>query len=298
MTTPTAEVVLFDGREWYQWDFKALVPKNWTPESGVLILCAPPGGIANIPAIVEGKRGFTPTFVQGEITQLAADDETPMTISPRLVSPGTDTTPPVIAIDASLKQGADGNDGTMTILDATDLDRGEEDANLQDGYILQLKDDGEGGFTVTPVALKVGNMYWPTSINTLTNEDGLNPLCSIVIPAQSGGYRIMVDGQQEISPDGPDIKVDLVARLSGTGTGTGATDGNVIARGQGVAGGADQNLVLSPAPPVGSAPGFGEVTNGASRTVYINLEQVGSGTDTVDTISGRGFFSARVEPLP
>ena len=107
----------------------------------------------------------------------------------------------------------------------------------------------------------------------------------------------MVDGQQEISPDGPDIKVDLVARLGGTGTGTGATDGLVIARGQGVAGGADQNLVLSPAPPIASSPGFGEVSDGAARTIYIRLEQIGSGTDTVDTISGRGLFCARVETL-
>ena len=43
--------------------------------------------------------------------------------------------------------------------------------------------------------------------------------------------------------------------------------------------------------------GFGEVSDGAAKTVYVRLEQVGSGTDTFDAVSGRGFFGARVEPL-
>jgi hypothetical protein len=290
----TPEEIIVDGEEY--WQLKAIlrVKKHWRPEDGVMVAFAPPGGVANFPALAQGAPGLPPTFRNVNLTELAPDDATPASATWTLITPGTTDTAPVYDLELELHRGEAGEDGTLTILTATDWD----DTGAQAGYVLALKSDGEGSYDgVEAISLKVGNMYWPTTISTLSNVTGANALCSIVIPAQPMGYRIAVEGQQQIDPDGPDVQVDLLARLGGTGTGNGSTDGLVIARGYGLSGGAVQNLILSPCPPVGSAAGFGEVTNGASRTVYVRCEQVGSGTDTYDTIAGRGLFAARVEAL-
>jgi hypothetical protein len=291
-TESDPEVVVVDGEEFYQWKVVLRIPKNWTPESGVFIAVAPPGGIANFPAAIQGAAGFTPTFRNVDLVALAWDDPTAASATWTLITPGTPTTAPVFDLEITLHEGEPGADGVMALLGASDLDDG---GTPTAGYIFQVNATGDG---VELVSVKVGDMYWPTSLTVLSNASGANALCQVVIPTQLWPYRLCVEGQQIVSPDGPDVQVDLVARLGGTGTGTGATDGLVIARGQGLAGGAQQNLVFSPSPPVNSTAGFGEISDGASRVVYIRAEQVGSGTDTFDTVSGRGFYSVRVEPLP
>lgn len=292
MTTP--ETVVIDSEEYYQWKTVLRVPKNWTPESGVFIAVAPPGGIANFPAAIQGAPGRPPTFNTPTVVELDPDDPTPAALEFTLATPGTDDTPPVYDVELTIHSGEAGEDGTLTILGADDFD----DAAAAAGFVLALKSDGEGGYDgVEAIAQKVGNLYWPTSVTVLSNATGANAVSTVVVPAQPGPYRLCVEGQQELAPNGPDVKVDLVARLGGTGTGTGATDGLVIARGLGLAGGAPQVLAFTPSPPVNSSAGFGEVTGSEGRNVYIRCEQVGSGTDTFSTISGRGLYSVRVEPL-
>lgn len=295
MNDTQPEVVTVDGEEFYQWKTVLRVPKNWTPESGVFIAVAPPGGIANFPAAVQGDPGLPPTLRNVEMVELDHDDPTPASAEWTLIAEGSATVRPVYDLTLTLHRGEPGAEATMTILDADDLE-----GTLIDGYILQVTADEEGGgYHVEMVAQKVGDLYWPTTVTTLTDATGANGIAQVTIPTQPGPYRLCVEGQQIVSYDGTDVQVDLVARLGGTGTGSGATDGSVIARGQGLPGSAAlmQNLVFSPSPPVASTAGFGEVSDGASRVVYIRCEQVGSGVDTYDTVAGRGLFSVRVEPL-
>lgn len=293
-TAEAPEVVTVDGEEFYQWKVVLRVPKNWTPESGVFIAVAPPGGIANFPAAIQGKAGLPPTFRNKDVVALAWDDPTPAGVEFIQVSPGTETAGPIYDVVFTLHEGEPGADGVMALLGASDLD--PDDVALPTaGYIFQVNATGDG---VKLVAQKVGDTYWPTSINTLSDATGANALTQVVIPPQLWPYRLSVHGQQEVAPDGPDVQVDLVARLGGTGTGDGQIDGHVIARGLGLAGGARQVLALTPSPPINSVGGFGEVSDGASRTVWIRVEQQGSGTDTFNTIAGRGLFSVKVEPLP
>jgi hypothetical protein len=289
------EIVTVDSEEYYQWKVVLRVPKNWTPESGVFIAVAPPGGIANFPAAIQGEVGFSPTFRNVDLTELEPDDPTEASAEVTLITPATDIAGPVYDLALTLHRGATGADGTLTILAADDLD----DTGAAAGMILALKSDGAGGYNgVQAITQKVGNMYWPTSIATVTDANGANPLTSVVIPGQKFPWRGRVQGQQIVAPNGPDVQVDLVARLGGTGTGTGAEDGLAIARGQGLAGGAAQNLMFSPAPPIGSSPGFAEVAaSGSSTIVYIRLEQVGSGTDTFSAVPGRGLFCVEVAPV-
>ncbi|MGB3484029.1 MAG: hypothetical protein WBB07_17660 [Mycobacterium sp.] len=290
----TPEEIIVDGEEY--WQLKALlrVKKHWRPEDGVMVAFAPPGGVASFPALAQGAPGLPPTFREPTVVELDPEDPTPASLLFNLVTPGTAETAPLYDVELTIHRGDAGEDGTLTILTADDFD----DTGAQAGYVLALKSDGAGGYNgVEAMSLKVGNMYWPTTINVLSNVSGSNALATVVIPAQQFGYRLCVEGQQIISPDGADVQVDLVARLGGTGTGDGSLDGLVIARGQGLSGGAVQNLIFSPSPPVGSTSGFGEVADGAGRAVFIRCEQVGSGTDTFDTVSGRGLFSVRVEAL-
>jgi hypothetical protein len=288
--TVAPEVVTIDNEQYYQWRTVLRIPKNWTPESGVFIAVAPPGGIANFPAAIQGEIGFSPSFRNIDLTELAWNDPTEASATWTLVTPATDETPPVYDLELTIHRGAPGGADALNLLDAADLDDG---GSPTAGYIFQVNPEGDG---VNLVALRLGNTYWPTVVTALSNATGANAIAQVTIPTQPGRYSLAVEGQVELDPDGPDVKVDLVARLGGTGTGTGATDGHVIARGLGVAGGATQILDFAPAPPVNSAGGFGEVADGASRVVYIRCEQQGSGTDTFDTIAGRALFSVRVEP--
>ena len=279
---------MIDNEEFYQWKTVLRVPKNWTPESGVFIAVAPPGGIANFPAAIQGEPGFPPAFRNVNLVELEPDDATEASASWTLITAATTTVGPVYDLELTLHKGEAGDSGTVTLLEAADFD----DTGASAGYVLALKSDGEGGYDgVESVAQKCGNMYWPTSVSVLSDASGNNPLCSVAVPAQPFGYRVAVEGQVILSPDGADVQVDLVARL-------GATDGVVVARGLGLAGGDVQVLAFAPAPPVGSASGFGEVANGAAQTIYIRAEQQGSGLDTFDTVAGRALFSVRVEPLP
>lgn len=286
MSTPTTEVVTIDGEEFWQWKTVLRIPKNWTPESGVFIAVAPPGGIANFPAAAKGDNGFPPEFRNIDVTELAADDPTPMSAAFSIVTPGTSTTAPIYDLELTLRSGVDGASGTMTLLDASDLDIDP----IADGYIFAVKDLGGGSWGAELVAQKAGNTYWPTTVTVLSNATGSNALASVTIPSQLFPWRPVCHGQQELSPDGADVQVDLVARLN-------ATNGPVVARGLGLAGGARQILTLAAAPPVNSTAGFGQVAAGSSQVIYFRAEQVGSGTATYDTISGRALFSVDVKPV-
>jgi hypothetical protein len=291
-TATEPEVVVVDGEEFYQWKTVLRVPKNWTPESGVFIAVAPPGGIANFPAAIQGKPGLPITIRNSSIVALAWDDPTPASFGWTLITAGTGTTQPVYDVTLTVHEGAPGAAGTMTMLDATDL-TGTPTA----GYILRINSAADG---VEIVAMRVGNTYWPTSVTTLSNATGANAVAAVTIPPQLFPWRPIVHGQDIVSYDGPDVQVDLVARLGGTGTGTGATDGQVVARGLGLPGSAALMQVLSfaAAPPVNSTAGFGQVAAGGSgTTIYIRVEQVGSGTDTFDTVSGKALFSVDVKAV-
>jgi hypothetical protein len=290
VTTSPPEVVTIDAEEFYQWRVVLRVPKNWTPESGVFIAVAPPGGIANFPAAVQGEPGLTPIFRYVTVTELDHDDESPMSGEMTIVSPGDADTPPVYDLALTLRRGAPGASGDMSLLGATDLDADDaEDPTA--GYVFAVKSLGGGEFGAELVAQKVGNTYWPTSVTVLTNATGANTVASVSIPSQPGPWRPVCHGQQELSPDGADVQVDLVARLN-------TTTGDALARGLGLANGARQVLALAAAPPVNSVAGYGQIAAGVGpTTILFRCEQVGSGLATYDTTSGRALYSVDVKPV-
>ena len=279
------EVVTVDGEEFYQWKAVLRIPKNWSPDSGVFIAVAPPGGIANIPAAIKGDTGFTPTVRNVNLTELAADDPTEASATWTVVTPGTDDTAPVFDLDLELHAGSAGEDGTLTILDADDYD----DTGQAAGYVLALNATNSG---VVSVARKVGGMYWPTTFTSLSNASAGNTIGQITIAAQPWDWRPRVHGQALISYDGADCQVDVLARVAN------ATTGDIVARGFGTVGPGTCVPVLSAAPPAASASTYGKVSSGGSATIYFRAEQQGSGSDTFDASNTKMLFSVEVAPIP
>lgn len=285
MTTPVSEIVTIDGQEFWQWKTVLRIPRNWTPESGVFIAVAPPGGIANFPAAAKGEDGYPPEFRNINVVELAADDPTPLSAEFTIVNPGAAGVPPIYDMRLTLRRGPAGASGATTLLNATDLDKDP----IADGFVFAVRNTA-GVYDVQLVAQKVGSTYWPTAISTLSNASGANALASVTIPAQPFAWRPICHGQVELAPDNIDVQVDLTARLN-------AANGPVVARGLGLPGGARQILTLTAAPPPASVAGFGEVPAGESRVVFFRAEQVGTGTATYDTIEGRALFSVDVKAV-
>lgn len=280
-----SEVVTVDGEEYYQWKAVLRVPKNWTPESGVFIAVAPPGGIANIPAAIKGDNGFTPSFRNIVYTELAYGDPTEASAEWTLVTPATDVAGPVYDLVLSLHAGEPGDDGTLTILTAEDYD----DTGQTAGYVLALNATNDG---VVSVAWKVGNMYWPTAFTSVSNGTAGNTLGSITIPSQQFDWRPRCHGCALIHYDGADTQVDLLARVAN------ATTGDIVARSYGPPGSAgDASLTLAAAPPAAASSSYGKVTAGGSATIYFRAEQQGSGTDTFDAPNTKMVFAVEVAPI-
>ncbi len=280
------EVVTVDDEEFYQWKAVLRIPKNWSPDSGVFIAVAPPGGIANIPAAIKGDTGFTPTIRNVNLTELADGDPTPASATWSVVTPGTDDTAPVFDLDLELHKGAAGDDGTLTILDADDYD----DTGQAAGYVLALNATNDG---VVSVARKVGGMYWPTSFTSVSNGTGGNTIGQITVASQPWDWRPRPAGNALIHYDGADCQVDILARVAN------ATTGDVVARVFGPPGSVgDASLTLAASPPAAAASTYGKVSSGGAATIYFRIEQQGSGADTFDAPNTKMAFSVEVAPIP
>ena len=73
--------------------------------------------------------------------------------------------------------------------------------NIAAGYIIAVRPidgDPENGYETELVAQKVGNVYWPTTVDVLTAATGANTIARITIPTQLWPYRVCVEGQQQV----------------------------------------------------------------------------------------------------
>jgi hypothetical protein len=236
-----------DDERYYIWQGEVRIPKTFDPSTkAAVIMLGPPGGIAEIPALVKGDPGL-PASIDTTIsfTTLAWDDPTSDSASFTLLTPATDTEPAVYRLALALHEGAPGASAGTTLLDAFDLT-----GTAVDGYVLAKTTVG-GDDLVTWVAQKVGDQYWPASISNTTGSDGQNrTLASVSIPAQPFDYRLRVFGQSIISGT-VNTRVDLIARLGN------ATSGDIIGRSFGITGATPPPSVLVSGPPTGSASDSG-----------------------------------------
>ena len=278
-----------DDAQYYIWNGQVRIPKTFDAATqAAVIMLGPTGGVAQIPALVQGDPG-QPASLDSTITftALAYDDTTADSASFSLLTPATSTTPPVYRLSLALHKGSPGTSGTSSILSASDVT-----GTATDGYLL-AKTTVSGVGKATWIAPKVGGQYWPASIANSSGTDGQNrTLCSVAIsPAPAFDYRVRVHAQCVITGT-VNTRVDVIARLGD------ATSGDIVGRGFGMSGVTSDRVTAVSGVPAGSASTVGKVTAGSSTTVYLRTEQQASTTDAYTTASSTTLFMVEVVPIP
>ena len=274
-----------DDDQYYIWNGEVRIPRTFDPASkAAVIMLGPPGGIAQIPALVKGDPGrhaeIDPTIV---FNALEWDDPTADSATWTTVVPGSDEVSPVYRLTLNLHKGEPGVEGGTTVLSADDLV-----GAATDGYVLTKS---VGANTVRFQPVKVGDQYWPASISNTTGADGSNrTLATVSIGAQPFDYRLRVFGQCIISGTA-NTRVDVLARLNN------AISGDVVARSFGQVGANPPPNVLVSGVPAGSASTVGKVLAGQSAVVFLRAEQQASTADAYTTSASSTSFMVEVAPI-
>lgn len=274
-----------DDDQYYIWDGEVRIPKTFDPASkAAVIMLGPPGGVAQIPALVKGDPGkhaeIDSTIV---LNALAYNDPTADSATWTTITPGDDTTSPVYRLTLNLHKGSPGTSGSSSILGASDVT-----GTATDGYLLSKR---VGSAQATWIAPKVGDQYWPASLSNTTGADGSNrTLATVTIGAQPFDYRLRVFGQCIISGTA-NTRVDVLARLNN------ATSGDIVARSFGQVGATPAPNILVSGVPAGSASTVGKVLAGQSAVVFLRAEQQASTADAFTTSASSTSFMVEVAPI-
>ncbi|QPO16542.1 minor tail protein [Mycobacterium phage TelAviv] len=275
-------VTVIDGKQYLVIEVAQFrVPLDWDPSSNMFIaVAAPDGGLGNFPALVRGENGETPELDSViDFTPLAWNDPTPDFAS------WTETSENVYRLSLGLHTGAPGDAGPINLADAEDLA-----GALAAGKLIAVNATADGFELVSP---KVGDMYWPATINNTPSGNTAYTLCAVPIPAQPFDWRPEPQGWCVITGTGPNVQADLIARLDT------AASGNIVGRGRGHVGQNTEGFAtnLAAGPPPGSAADYNKVPAGQEAVIYLRAERQ-SGSDTFTTTASATHFSVRVQPIP
>lgn len=251
-----------------------------------VIIITPQGGLGTLPALLQGEPGLPPVLRNINVTQLPAGTALP---SPNgtftLISPGGPGVASVYDVNYSVNQGAAGESGSYSIAGSTDLS-----GTATNNYTLvwnALTDQ----FEYQP--LYIGATYWPSTINStsgFTAQGTPRTLTQISIPALPFAYTPVVVGQTVVTGT-----VNTVVKLSAN---LGSTTGQQVGVGYGVAGQANQTVVLQQGIPAGSATGYGQVSANSSATIVLSATQTANTTDSWATSNLTTSFMATPNPTP
>ena len=261
------------------------IPLDFDPSSAMFIaVAAPDGALGNVPWLLKGDPGDPAILTTAiQFTPLDPSDPTPDAAS--LLALGNNTYQLVL----SLHKGQKGDPGSNLL---TPTDYGTPVYK----NILQVNAATTGFEYATQ---KVGDRYIPATILSTPSGNPSYTLCSVAVPAQTFDWRPHCEGYCVFTGTGPDLQVDLMARL-GTGSTagtTGETAGAIVARGTQPAGQSPATHVLSAAPPPGSADSYDRVAAGTIAVLFLRAERQ-SGLSTFTTNAATTRFSVRVEPIP
>ena len=262
----TSRIVVRDGKEWIEVDMaKFIMPKDWSPDSGMyLLIAAPAGGIGGFAALATGPRGFSPTFVVSSATTLPAGES--VTVGSSELAPATEVAGPLIGLDFAIPAGADGAPGAALV---TPEDYGDTPTV---GQAMQVAAGGSDFELVWP---KSSGIHYPAAVTAGGAGTGGTPATCTVIDIPSGrynfDYKVIPYGTCQIAGSSTNLRVDLVARYNGS-------SGDDIGRCFGLSGQNDR-LTISPGPVAGAASSVGKTTAGDGCQIYFNTErQTGSAT--------------------
>lgn len=280
-----ARTIVIDGREWLEVDLaKFRMPLDWTPESGMYLLIAPPaGGIGGFAALAEGPPGFSPSIVLTSFEELPYDHPTPGTASLTKAVEATDAAGPVYNLDLAIRRGAPGADGAALI---TPSDYG---GSPEFGQMLLV---GSGGTSFELTWPKVGGYHWPSAISSAPSGTTGSPftVAQVNIPAgvYHNNYYLKPEAQCRIEATGNNILVNLVARLN-------AVDGPIIGICHGLGGVSKERLVITPGPAAGSTSSVGRVSADSGAVVFFNTERE-SGIASYQALDD--YIHASVQVIP
>lgn len=274
-----------DDDRYYYWQGEVAVSKTFDPTTqAAIIKLGPPGGIAQIPALVKGDPGKHAEFDNEIILNaLEYDDPTDDSAEWETIIPGSDEVSPVYRLTLNLHKGAPGDATPQGVLDSTDID-----GVATDGYLLAKS---VGSETVEFVPQRVGDQYWPASISNTSAVNGQNrTLASVSIPPQPFNYRLRVHGECQITGTA-NTRVNLYARLNNE------SSGDIVGRSSGQAGATPPTNVLVSGVAAGSASTVGLVYAGNPAVLYLRAEQQASTTDGYSTSASTTSFMVEVCPV-
>lgn len=261
---------------------KLRVPLNWDASSRVFLAVAAPDGVDgdalfSYPALVSGDPGPAATLDGAVVVSavLEYDDPTPDSASWTELSPG------VYQYTTTQRKGPPGSAPVVNIIGADDL-TGTPTPNR----ILVVNATSDG---MVYASQKVGDWYYPATINAQPSGQVSYVLTTIPVGAQDFDWRPDVDAQTSVTASGgTDVITDLVARLVDDG-------GNELARCFGMTD--TERLILAGGPPPGSPDGWDRVAAGVPVNVVVMTERR-SGTNTVTTSTSTTRARVRVCPIP
>lgn len=251
----------------------------------------PSGGVSNLPALVQGDPGLSPTLRNVSVTQVAAGT-TPPASSWTLVTPGTSTVAPVYDLVLYVNSGATGATGASTNISAAPDVEGGPPGSGTDGYTLYwVNADSKWKISApkrTVYPFTVPNSSFSTAYS---GNAGSYVVASVGIPAQPYAWRPKVHGG--IYAGGTvNTHVDLVARLNNS------SSGDIVGYGLGQSGVGPYPILLQSAfgASVAGASTYGQVAAGASATIFMLATQTASTTDNWTTTNTNAYFTVEAVP--
>lgn len=245
-----------------------------------IAVAAPTGGLGNFPALVQGDDGDTPNIDTAINYQaLQWDDPTPNYAS------WTELSPNVYQLNLGLHEGEPGPPGTLTILDAGDLD------GTPLAKDILIVNPSASGFIYQ--AQKVGDRFYPSTINNTATGNPSSTLCQVLIPPQRFDWRPSVEGACVITGTGTDVIVDLFVRLNSE------TGGNIVGYAFGQSGMTPPTHVLSSGWPGTTVvtDSYDRIAAGNGATIFLRAERR-SGANTFTTSASTTGFRVIVNPIP
>jgi hypothetical protein len=237
----------------------------------------PTGGYANLPFLLQGLPGATPTFAPAiNLTVLDYTDPTPNSAS--LTPLGGN----VYQAALTIHKGAPGTPGSTTI---TMSAYGTPVA----GKALVVDPTAT---TFVYQSQMVGDRFIPAVVLAAPAGNPTFTIATVSIGAQNFAWRPQCAGQTVITGTGPNVRANLVARL--------ASNNNIVGTGFGPIGvnTVGQATVLSAGPPAGSLPTYDQVPASTPAVVNFNIERQ-SGTDTFTSSPTTSYgFEVVVDPIP
>lgn len=279
--------VIFGGKEYWQVESMTLLEKD--PQGGVLYLVGVPNGsTGSVGPLVQGENGHPPILADEEIvTEIEWDNPTPVSSSWVMIDPGNETTGPTYQRHTLQRKGKPGDPGD-TVLDPGDY------GDPLGGQILVVSPDG---LSFTAGFQKCGDRYIPATVNQTGGGQATFTLASVSIPPQPSDWRPEAQCAVEVTGTGPDVSVDIIARLGTNGILNPETAGNVVGRAMGSRGQYPPIHTMVPGPPAGSADAYDRVLAGNNAVIYFRAERQ-SGADSFITTAARTLIWVKVNPIP